>query len=73
MHSNSIMSRPEEEKTMLLKRQLSRRALRRKPEDEYEDFAAWIQRDPGRIAGYEYGGLGQGFWPEVAPMDDSDG
>jgi hypothetical protein len=69
MYSNSIMRSSPEEKTMLLRRQLSRRALRRKPEDEYEDFAAWIERYPGRIAGYNYGGMGQGFWSEVVPDD----
>ncbi|PVF98264.1 hypothetical protein CPB86DRAFT_797412 [Serendipita vermifera] len=72
MYSNSIMRSSPEEKTMLLRRQLSRRALRRKPEDEYKDFISWIKRDPGRIAGYNYGGLGQGFWSDVAPQDDSD-
>ncbi|KAG8803903.1 hypothetical protein FRC16_002398 [Serendipita sp. 398] len=48
-----------------LKRQLSRRALRAKPEDEFRDFASWVCRKPGGVSGIYYGSMGQGFWEEV--------
>ncbi|PVF98266.1 hypothetical protein CPB86DRAFT_362005 [Serendipita vermifera] len=73
MYSNYIMRSTHEERTRLLIRQLSRRALRRKSEDEYKDFMEWIRRDPGGISGYHYGAMGQGFWWEVAPKYYSDG
>jgi hypothetical protein len=69
MYSNSDMTCPPEERTMLLRRQLSRRALRRKPEDEYKDFAAWIQRGPGRFVASEVGFDGD-FWHEVEFSDE---
>ncbi|PVF98265.1 hypothetical protein CPB86DRAFT_825813 [Serendipita vermifera] len=72
MYSNYIFKATHEERTMLLRRQLSRRALRRKSEDEYGDFIEWIKRDPGGISGYNYGAMGQGFWEEVAPRFYSD-
>jgi len=56
----------------MLRRQLSRRALRHKPEDEFKDFACWIRRDPGSIAGANYGGMGQGFWDEVDPPEEQE-
>jgi hypothetical protein len=73
MYSNYTLTPPHEERTRLLRRQLSRRALRRKPEDEYKDFIEWIKRSPGGISGYSYGAMGQGFWDEVAPKYYSDG
>jgi hypothetical protein len=67
MHSNSMLQVAAWDRTRMLRRQFSRRALRHKPEDEFKDFACWIRRDPGSIAGANYGGMGQGFWDEVDP------
>jgi hypothetical protein len=73
MYSNYALSSPHEERTRLLTRQLSRRALRRKPEDEYNDFIEWIIRSPGGISGYHFGHGGPGFWHAVAPKYQEDG
>lgn len=70
MHCNSLMGIPEFERAKLLRRQLGRRALRRKAENEFRDFACWVRRDPGSIDGYSYGPIGQGFWEEVVPYED---
>ena len=56
MHSNSKNLRLEEERTDLLKRQLSHRSFRKRSEDEYKSFAMWVRRDPGPISGENFGG-----------------
>jgi len=55
-HSNSRNLGLEQERTDLLKRQLSHRSFRKRSEDEYKAFAMWVRRDPGPIAGESYGG-----------------
>jgi hypothetical protein len=72
MHSNSVLEATAWDRIRVLRRQFSRRALRHKPEDEFKDFACWIRRDPGSIAGANYGGMGQGFWDEVDPPQEQE-
>lgn len=72
MYSNSLMQIEEEVRIHALITQLSRRALRRKSEDEFKDFAYWVRRDPGDISGERYGPIGQGFWPDAEEYDDYD-
>ncbi|PVF98261.1 hypothetical protein CPB86DRAFT_797410 [Serendipita vermifera] len=67
-----IDRRLDEDRTVLLTRQLSRRSLRRKSENEYKDFAEWVRRHPGFLTGYPYGGLGYRFWPQVLGEENSD-
>lgn len=53
--------------------EISRRAIRPTPTDEYIAFAAWITRDAPMI-GYSYGGFGgQGFfgWSESDDEEDN--
>lgn len=57
--------------------EVSRRAIRPTPIDEYTAFGRWILRKAPRI-GYSYGGLGQGFFgwtdsDEDEEQDDQDG
>ncbi|PVF98262.1 hypothetical protein CPB86DRAFT_873454 [Serendipita vermifera] len=75
MHSNAVVKESyPRERTRLLKRQLSRRSPRRKSEDEYKDFAAWIERSPMHID--RYSGWGPEFWRQAMgdeePGDNSD-
>jgi len=56
----------------MLRRQFSRRALRRRSEDEFKDFACWIRRDPGTFAGEYFGGMDEGFWIEVEENNEDD-
>jgi hypothetical protein len=72
MHSNSVMEASDWDRAKVLRRQFSRRALRQKPEDEFKDFALWVRRDPGSIAGVNYGAMGQGFWDEVEGEREED-
>jgi len=46
MRSNSRNLGLEQERTDLLKRQLSHRSFRKQPEDGYKDFAMWVRRGP---------------------------
>lgn len=58
MHANNAMPGTDGDRCKVLRRQFSNRALRRKTEDEYKDFASWIVRSPGTISGYAYGEMG---------------
>ncbi|KAG8841023.1 hypothetical protein FRC20_005297 [Serendipita sp. 405] len=62
MFSNDRMQMEEDARFCLLELQISRRALRSKAENEFLDFALWVARDPGPIAGEDYGGMSRGFW-----------
>lgn len=66
MHCNSTLVAPDADRTLLLMRQLSRRSVRHKPDDEFKDFSSWVRRNPGSIGGEHYGAMGQGFWWEVS-------
>lgn len=53
--------------------EVSRRAIRPTPTDEYTAFGLWITRGTPRI-GYSYGGLGQGFfgWTDSDDGEEDD-
>ncbi|KAG8809114.1 hypothetical protein FRC17_003608 [Serendipita sp. 399] len=70
MFTQGVTEEEDDDRYRRFQRQLSRRAIRAKPEDEFKDFASWISRKPGGISGYNYGAMGQGFWYEVAGEDE---
>lgn len=60
--SQELVGPEDNDRLRLLITQLSRRAIRRAPADEYISFARWVARKPYHIGYSSYGGMGQGFW-----------
>jgi hypothetical protein len=76
MHANNnsmVGYVPDSQRCRLLKRQLSNRSIRSKFENEMQDFASWVARDPGGITGWWYGPIGQGFWQDFEDLAKPEG
>ncbi|KAF8319266.1 hypothetical protein DL93DRAFT_2094740 [Clavulina sp. PMI_390] len=64
--ANAVLQSELVERTHYLVTQLSKRAIRSKPEDEYASFAHWVTQPPLKI-GFSYG-----TWYDTPSFDDPD-